>query len=138
MNLYKKTAILLCVIVGVIGLGLPVSTVSAQEKIPKFVLIQLTLDQTSTLCGSEVFTQCMEFSQARCVELAEKAIEQCLVPLPDQIDPKLLQNESLEQCPQEIYSKEGLSEEKAKGCFNLALEAETDAAKAGESEKSAD
>lgn len=109
---------------GVIGSSMLASTAGAQDTIPKFVLIKMTLDQTSTLCASPTFTQCMEFSETRCNELANMAVEQCLAPLPDQIDPKLLQNESLEQCPQEIYTKEGLSEEKARGCFELAMDAE--------------
>lgn len=94
-----------------------------QTPIPKFLLIKLTRDQASAMCSSEVFTQCMEFTEEKCSDLSEQAIELCLAPLPDEIDPETLQNSTLEECPQQIYKKENLSEEKAKMCFQKAMKA---------------
>ena len=95
---------------------------AAEGDIPKFVLIQLTRDQASATCSSEVFTQCMGFTEEKCVALSEEAIKMCLDPLPAEINPQTLANSTLEDCPQEIYKKEGFTEEKAKMCFSEALE----------------
>lgn len=94
-----------------------------EDSIPKFVLIKLTRDQASAMCSSQVFTECMGFTQEKCEALSEQAIELCLAPLPDDIDPTTLQNSTLEECPQEIYKKEGFTEEKAKQCFAEGLAA---------------
>lgn len=99
------------------------ATVFAEEPIPKFLLVKLTRDQSSTICSSEVFTQCMGFDQKECMVVAEKAIETCLGPLPDEIDPTKLQNGTLEACPQKVYQDAGYSEDKAKLCFDEAMAA---------------
>lgn len=93
----------------------------AQDAIPKFLLVQLTRDQQNTICASEAFTQCMGFDQKQCVTLSEKAIETCLGPLPDEIDPVTLQNETLEACPHKVYADAGFAEDQAKACFEKAM-----------------
>jgi len=112
-------------IVAVMILTLSVPTVSfaAGDDIPKFVLIKLTRDQAGTMCASKTFTECMGFTQEKCVALSEQAIELCLAPLPDEISPDTLKNSTLEECPQQIYKKEGFTEEKAKTCFAKGVEA---------------
>jgi len=112
---------------------------AAQDKIPKSALIQLTLQQTSTLCASQIFTACMAFTQERCNTMAEGAVEKCLFPLPDEIDPKLLQNSTLENCPKEHYASEGYSEEKARICFEKAMAESTgEKSEMNQTEKSPD
>ena len=109
-------------------LSLP-ATVFAEEPIPKFLLVKLTRDQSSAICSSQAFTQCMGFDQKQCMMVSEKAIETCLGPLPDKIDPTKLQNGTLEACPQKVYQDAGYSEDKAKECFDKAM-AETNEAAA--------
>ena len=103
-------------------ISLPV-VVHAEEPIPKFLLVKLTRDQSSVICSSEVFTQCMGFDQKECLTVSEKAIDTCLGPLPDEIDPTKLQNGTLEACPHKVYEEAGYSEEKAKECFDKAMAA---------------
>lgn len=92
------------------------SSAEANE-ISKFLLIQMSRDQSAAFCKSESYTQCMGFTEERCMELAEKAINQCLAPLPDKIDPTKLENSVLEDCPKGVYKEAGFEEEKAKQCF---------------------
>lgn len=94
---------------------------SAQENIPKLLLINMVNENASALCQSAVFTQCMGFTAARCDELKEETITTCLGPLPDSINPAELQNDTLEACPQKVYKDAGFSEEKAKMCFNKVM-----------------
>lgn len=105
-----------------VGSSLSVPRLAQAEDIPKYLLLKLTRDQSRVFCSSEVFTQCMGFSETQCIDISEKAIEQCLGPLPAQIDPLNLDNDVLEQCPQQVYAKEGFSEEKAKECYEKAVE----------------
>ena len=108
----------------VLSIGCITGLVIAQDAIPKFLLIKLTQDQQKTICGSEVFTQCMGFDQDQCLALSNTAIETCLGPLPDEIDPLTLQNETLENCPNKIYAEAGFAEDQAKMCFEKAMAAE--------------
>lgn len=96
-------------------------TATAQENIPKHLLIKMVNDNASQLCQLEAFTQCMGFTAARCDELKEETITTCLGPLPDSIDPAELQNETLEACPQKVYADAGFSEDKAKMCFSKVM-----------------
>jgi len=94
----------------------------AQDNISKFLLIKLTREQSMVFCESDVFTDCMGFSQQQCAALSESAINTCLEPLPDRIDPETLSNDTLEACPLKIYEEAGFSEEKAKSCFAQAVD----------------
>jgi len=53
-----------------------------KEKISKFLLLKLSRDQSQVLCTAEAFTSCMGFSEQVCFEVSEKALEQCIAPLP--------------------------------------------------------
>lgn len=94
------------------------------DLIPRSLLVDMAQDQYSVLCNSETFTQCMGFSSTLCSELADSAIRQCLLSLPETIDPEELDNSSLESCPVGVFDDAGFSEEKAGMCFNEAMEAE--------------
>ena len=109
-----------------IGTGLYAQDQTTQEapindKVSKLLLIKLSREQSYALCQSEVFTQCMGFDKDACFNLSEKAVQQCLAPLPDTIKLADLQNDSLEVCPQEVYAEAGYSEEKAQACLQEAL-----------------
>ncbi len=91
------------------------------DKLSKLVLMKLSRDQSMALCQSDVFTQCMGFDQQQCLALSEQALQKCLGPLPDTIKLADLQNETLEACPQTVYSDAGYSEEKAQSCLEDAL-----------------
>ena len=112
----------------VLAIGLPgvvllsAEPVVAQDKLSKSVLIELSREQSKVLCSSEVFTSCMGFEQNSCIELSEKAVQQCLMPLPDTIDLASLDNDAIEACPREVYEEAGYSEEKAQVCLQKALE----------------
>ena len=103
-----------------VGMVMP-GSVHAQDKLSKFSLIKLSRDQSAVLCQSKVFTQCMAFTEARCLELSEKALEKCMGPLPDTINLAELQNDTLEACPKEVYEKAGYAEEKAQQCLQEAM-----------------
>ncbi len=100
----------------VAGSVIPV-TAQEPEPIPKFLLIKLTRDQFSSMCGTPEFTQCMGFDEQQCLEISNKAIDTCLGPLPAAIDPTALENDALEACPQKVFNEAGFAEEKAKQCF---------------------
>ena len=121
-----RSALLGLVCVLVIGLPgvvlLSAEPVVAQDKLSKSVLIELSREQSKVLCSSEVFTSCMGFEQNSCIELSEKAVQQCLMPLPDTIDLASLDNDAIEACPREVYEEAGYSEEKAQVCLQKALE----------------
>ena len=93
----------------------------AEDKLSKFLLIKLSREQSAVLCTSEVFTQCMAFTTEQCLDLSEKAVEECLAPLPDTINLEELQNDVLEACPKEVYDKAGYSEDKALQCLQEAM-----------------
>ena len=93
------------------------------NEISKFVLIKMSKDQAYTICREDVYTQCMGFTEQRCMTLADKAIDQCLGPLPDQINLANLQNDQLEACPKAVYAEAGFTEEKAEVCFDKAAAA---------------
>ena len=103
--------------------GVFTSALFAAETLPKAILIQMSLNQASVLCKSEPFTQCMGFSETECMGLADQSVATCLAPLPDEIDLTLLQNSTLEECPQQVYREAGHSEEKAQECLEAAIEA---------------
>ena len=76
--------------------------VHAQDKLSKFLLMKLSREQSAVLCKSEAFTQCMAFTGNQCFELAEKALKECMGPLPDTINLAELQNDALEACPKRV------------------------------------
>ena len=121
-----RSALLGLICVLVIGLPgvvlLSAEPVVAQDKLSKSVLIELSREQSKVLCSSEVFTSCTGFEQNSCIELSEKAVQQCLMPLPDTIDLASLDNDAIEACPREVYEEAGYSEEKAQVCLQKALE----------------
>ena len=104
------------------GTLLSVSASSQDQSLSRFLLIKLARDQSNVLCGSEVFTQCMGFSQTQCMELSEKSIEQCLLPLPERIELDMLESETLESCPKLVYQEAGFEDEKAQMCLSEALQ----------------
>lgn len=104
---------------------LPATVVMAQaqdsESIPRRLLEDMARQQYSVLCASPEFAQCMGFSSAECTDLAQAAIEQCLLPLPAEIAPHELDNEALESCPQKVFADAGFSEQMAGECFDEAI-----------------
>lgn len=92
-----------------------------QDKLSKFLLIKLSREQSNVLCKSEVFTQCMNFTESSCLALSEKAVEQCLDPLPDTINLQELQNDTLESCPRQVYEEAGYTDLKAQDCLQKAM-----------------
>ncbi len=93
----------------------------AEDKLSKFLLIKLSREQSQVLCTTEAFTSCMDFTKEVCLDLSEKALQQCIVPLPDTISLSDLENETLESCPQKVYLEAGYSEDKAVQCVNEIL-----------------
>lgn len=103
------------------GSLLCVNAQSQDQSLSRFLLIKLARDQSDVLCNSSVFTQCMGFTQTQCMELSEKSIEQCLLPLPERIELEMLENETIENCPKQIYHDAGYDDEKAQNCLAEAL-----------------
>ncbi len=106
--------------VGMVATGIG-SKVVAQEEISKNLLIKLSRDQTQILCTSEAFTQCMGFTEAACLDLGEKAVEQCLAPLPETIPLADLANDTIEACPRDVYAEAGFPDEEAVACLQEVL-----------------
>jgi len=50
-----------------------------EDKLSKFLLIKLSREQSRVLCTAPAFTSCMGFSEEVCLEVSEKALQQCLV-----------------------------------------------------------
>jgi len=98
------------------------SPVRSGEMIPRAALVNMANAQFNVLCNSEAFAGCMGFSQSECKRLSDSAIKQCLLPLPEEIDPDKLDNASLESCPKDVFAEAGYSEEKAGMCFDEAME----------------
>lgn len=96
----------------------------SQEAIARTLLVNMAKSQYTVLCQSAAFTQCMGFSSARCTELAETAIEQCLMDLPEQVNLAELNNDALEACPRQIFADAGFSEKQAAQCFDKAIKDE--------------
>lgn len=92
------------------------------DKISKFLIMKLSREQSQVLCQSEVFTSCMDFSEQACLELSEKALQQCIVPLPETIQLQDLNSDVLELCPQQVYDEAGYSNDKAAACLEQAYE----------------
>lgn len=112
------TTMLRTSLLATIGVGLLASHIAiAEDKLSKFLLIKLSREQSKVLCGSEGFNACMGFTQEACMELSEKALRQCIMPLADSISLAELDNDALEACPQKVYADAGYSEEKAKTCI---------------------
>lgn len=101
---------------------LPSSVSSQDENLSRDLLIELARDQSRVLCSSEVFTQCMGFSEEQCLDLSEQSIDQCLAPLPETISLKLLQNETIENCPKKVYDDAGYKDEQAQVCLGKAMQ----------------
>ena len=64
----------------------------------------------------------MGFTQKECLVLAEKAVEQCLMPLPERIELDQLSNDTIESCPKLVYEEAGYADEKAQQCLAGAME----------------
>ena len=105
-----------------ITLAMPL-VATAQDNISKLLLIKMARENAGVLCRSEVFTECMGFTAVRCDELKDEAIDTCLGPLPDSINPAELQNDALEACPKQVYEDAGFPEKKAELCFDKAMAA---------------
>lgn len=90
---------------------------SAQDLLARELLVQMSRNQSTQLCGFKSFTECMEFTKEECLALSEQAIQQCLMPLPEKINPSELENDSIEACPKKVYEDAGYSDEKAKACL---------------------
>ncbi len=110
------------ILISAVSLLLPMSS-AAQQEISKFLLIKMVRDTAGAMCTSEEFAQCMGFSQTQCQALNEKAIDTCFGPLPETINLEELENSTLEECPQQVYADAGFTEDKAKICFDKAMEA---------------
>lgn len=93
------------------------ATVNAQELLARELLVQMSRQQSSQLCSVKSFTECMAFTEKECLALSEQAIKQCLMPLPEKINPSELENDSIEACPKKVYEDAGFSDEKAKACL---------------------
>jgi len=96
----------------------------SDEIIPRALLEEMARNQFSILCQSEAFASCMGFTSESCQALSEQAIEQCLLPLPEEISLDKLENDALESCPKDVFADAGFSEEKAGICFDKAMEVE--------------
>jgi len=104
-------------LVFVFGASKPVLA-ETEDTISKLLLMGMIRDNTSVLCESEQFTQCMGFTADSCIDLLEQSIKICIDPLPDSIKLTELENSSLEACPQKVYSDAGFTEEKAEMCLS--------------------
>lgn len=100
------------------------SIAQTSETIPRALLEGMARNQFTVLCQSEAFASCMGFTTQSCMDLSEKAIEQCLLPLPEEILLEELDNSALESCPRAVYADAGFTEEKAGICFDEAMEKE--------------
>ncbi|OED40739.1 hypothetical protein AB833_11850 [Chromatiales bacterium (ex Bugula neritina AB1)] len=121
-GLLKRSA--LAVSAGIVGLSFFLAgppSVVAQDKLSKNLLIKLAREQSEVLCNSVQFTQCMKFTNAICMDLSNRAVEECLGSLPDTIDVKKLDNEQLEACPIVVYEEAGYHESRAKVCMQQVL-----------------
>lgn len=98
--------------------------VQSQDAVPRDVLENMARSQYDVLCGSDVFVACMGFSESACQNLADSAIRQCLLPLPEEIDPSQLDNDAIESCPKLVFEDAGFSDEKAAACFVEAIKDE--------------
>lgn len=127
INRHRITAFtaLQMIVSGVIAatlISLPLlSLTHAQEKLSKTLLLELSRGQSTVLCKSEIFTRCMGFTQKQCLQLSEKALQECLGPLPDTINLADLQNDAIEACPKQVYAEAGFSDEKAQQCLQQAM-----------------
>lgn len=95
--------------------------VQSKDVVPRDVLENMARSQYDVLCGSDVFVACMGFSESACQNLADSAIRQCLLPLPEEIDPAQLSNDDIESCPRLVFEEAGFSDEKAASCFVEAI-----------------
>ena len=106
---------------GIIALGCVLITIStplhAQQLLTRDLLVQMSRSQSTQLCGFKAFTECMEFTEKECLALSEEAIKQCLLPLPEKINPSELENDSIEACPRQVYEDAGYGDDKAKACL---------------------
>ncbi|MFK8083844.1 MAG: hypothetical protein AB8B97_26475 [Granulosicoccus sp.] len=91
------------------------------DKVPRALLENMARSQYAVLCGSSEFTDCMGFDRTACQELAEAAIQQCLLPLPDEISTDELDNDAIEACPKQVFADAGFTEEQAGVCFDKAM-----------------
>ena len=113
----RTTAIFLLSLLACSGSLTQMSLAQSQEMLARELLVDMARSQFSVLCQSQEFASCMGFTTQACLNLSENAIKQCLLPLPEQINPAQLDNAALEACPKEIYANAGFSEEKAGHVF---------------------
>ena len=124
---YRKifsTPVLSCVLAVVVAATGVAGWAIAQDsgKISKFLMIKLSREASQVLCQSEEFTACMGFTEQACIALSEKALQQCIMPLPDTVYLRDLNSDVLEACPQQVYEEAGYSNEKAAACVQEASE----------------
>ena len=89
----------------------------AQDLLARDLLVQMSRSQSTQLCSLKAFTECMAFTEKECLALSEQAIKQCLLPLPEKINPAELDNDSIEACPKKVYDDAGYTDDKAKACL---------------------
>lgn len=121
MTFTGRTVAPLAVTIAALVCGTLSTAAYSEDKLSKFLLIKISREQSTVLCASTVFTQCMEFTEAQCLELSEKALQECLAPLPDTINLAELENDVLEACPKDVYAEAGYSDEKAQQCLQEAM-----------------
>lgn len=100
------------------------SLAQAPDTLARGLLVDMARSQYAVMCQSEVFSSCMGFAPQACLDLSESAIEMCLMPLPEEVNLQELDNAALEACPKDIFADAGYTEDKAKMCFDKAMEAE--------------
>lgn len=97
----------------------------SDESISRDVLVDMAKSQYDTLCASNAFASCMGFTGSQCQDLANAAITQCLLPLPESIATVDLDNAVIESCPAQVFADAGFTEEDANVCFDAAMAEET-------------
>lgn len=111
-----------CLLVAVsVGFTAIPAFAQSDEKVPRVMLENMARSQYAVLCSSQEFTSCMGFTGTACNDLAEAAIKQCLLPLPEEINPSELDNDAVESCPKEVFADAGFTEEQAGICFDKAM-----------------
>jgi len=118
MNVNGAGKLLLAVLSVLAVLGAVNVAAQTDERIPRGFLVNMAKNQFDVLCNSEAFASCMGFTSKECLILADEAVKQCLLPLPEMIHPDELDNSAIESCPQTIFADAGYSDDKAGMCFD--------------------
>ena len=90
--------------------------------IPRDALVDTSRVRALSLCASEAYLGCMGIDGSRCRALSEAAIAQCLLPLPEAVDPTTLDGATLESCPRRVYERAGFDESTARACRERAFD----------------